>query len=83
MARRQGSFPGRSHPGRPSPGRRPAAALWRFTCADKREVRALFPGGQIEPGTAPLPTLGRSEPTVVLTCGAQRLRFDPETGLTP
>ena len=69
--------------GPPGQGREPAAALWRFTCGDKREVRAQFPGGQTEPGVAPLPTLGRSEPMVVLTCGAQRLRFDPATGLTP
>ena len=56
-------------------------ALWRFVCGDKREVRVRFAGGQRDPATtATVP--GDPGDAVVVTCGRQRLRFDPVTGLT-
>jgi uncharacterized membrane protein len=57
--------------------------LWRFSCADKREVRARFPGGLTEPdAAAPVPAEPDVATAVVLTCGSQRLRVNPITGLT-
>ena len=57
--------------------------LWRFSCADKREVRARFPGGLTEPdAAAPVPPEPDVAAAVVLTCGSERLRVDPVTGLT-
>ncbi len=56
-------------------------ALWRFVCGDEREVRARFAGGQRDPASTAT-TPGEPGDAVVLTCGAQRLRLDPVTGLT-
>ena len=57
--------------------------LWRFSCADKGEVRARFPGGLTEPdAAAPVPAEPDVATAVVLTCGSQRLRVNPVTGLT-
>ncbi|GAA3578977.1 hypothetical protein GCM10022197_40530 [Microlunatus spumicola] len=56
-------------------------ALWRFVCAEKREVRARFAGGQRDPASTAT-VAGDPGDVVVLTCGSRRLRLDPVTGLT-
>ena len=57
--------------------------LWRFQCADQREVKARFAGGQVGATPAEYRTVaGDPDEVVKLTCGTQRLRFDPRTGLT-